>query len=46
MDRLEFRILNALDDHTPTVTGQVLGQGVGHSRLPGGVAAKLEDGAA
>ena len=29
MDRLEFRILNALDDHTPTVTGQVLGQGVG-----------------
>jgi len=29
MDRLEFRILNALDDNTPTVTGQVLGQGVG-----------------
>jgi aldehyde oxidoreductase len=29
MDRLEFRILNALDNHTPTVTGQVLGQGVG-----------------
>jgi len=29
MDRLEFRILNALDDHTPTVTGQVLGEGVG-----------------
>jgi aldehyde oxidoreductase len=29
IDRLEFRILNALDDHTPTVTGQVLGQGVG-----------------
>ena len=29
MDRLEFRILNALDDRTPTVTGQVLGQGVG-----------------
>jgi len=29
MDRLEFRILNALDDHTPTVTGQVLGAGVG-----------------
>ena len=29
MDRLEFRILNALDDKTPTVTGQVLGEGVG-----------------
>ncbi|HEX3353460.1 MAG TPA: molybdopterin cofactor-binding domain-containing protein [Terriglobales bacterium] len=29
IDRLEFRILNALDDHTPTVTGQVLGGGVG-----------------
>ena len=29
MDRLEFRILNALDDRTPTVTGQVLGDGVG-----------------
>ena len=29
MDRLEFRILNALDGQTPTVTGQVLGQGVG-----------------
>jgi CO/xanthine dehydrogenase Mo-binding subunit len=29
MDRLEFRILNALDDHTHTVTGQVLGEGVG-----------------
>ncbi len=29
MDRLEFRIINALDDHTPTVTGQVLGEGVG-----------------
>jgi CO/xanthine dehydrogenase Mo-binding subunit len=29
MDRLEFRILNALDDHSPTVTGQVLGEGVG-----------------
>jgi aldehyde oxidoreductase len=29
VDRLEFRILNALDDHTPTVTGQVLGEGVG-----------------
>src|ERR1700741_2185772 len=29
MDRLEFRILNALDNYTPTVTGQVLGEGVG-----------------
>jgi aldehyde oxidoreductase len=29
MDRLEFRILNALDRQTPTVTGQVLGAGVG-----------------
>ena len=29
MDRLEFRILNALDDHAPTVTGQILGEGVG-----------------
>jgi aldehyde oxidoreductase len=29
MDRLEFRILNALDESTPTVTGQVLGAGVG-----------------
>jgi len=29
MDRLEFRILNALDGTTPTVTGQVLGAGVG-----------------
>jgi len=29
MDRLEFRILNALDDNTPTVTGQVMGEGVG-----------------
>jgi len=29
MDRLEFRILNALTDDTPTVTGQVLGEGVG-----------------
>jgi aldehyde oxidoreductase len=29
MDRLEFRILNALDDQTPTVTGQILGAGVG-----------------
>jgi aldehyde oxidoreductase len=29
MDRLEFRIANALDNHSPTVTGQVLGEGVG-----------------
>ena len=29
MDRLEFRILNALDNQTPTVTGQVMGAGVG-----------------
>jgi aldehyde oxidoreductase len=29
MDKLEFRILNALDDKTPTVTGQILGDGVG-----------------
>lgn len=29
IDRLEFRIANALDDQTPTVTGQVLGEGVG-----------------
>jgi len=29
MDRLEFRILNALSNDTPTVTGQVLAEGVG-----------------
>jgi len=29
MDKLEFRILNALDDDSPTITGQVLGAGVG-----------------
>ena len=29
MDRLEFRILNALEASQPTVTGQVLGEGVG-----------------
>jgi CO/xanthine dehydrogenase Mo-binding subunit len=29
MDRLEFRILNALTGDQPTVTGQVLGAGVG-----------------
>ena len=29
IDRLEFRILNALDRDTPTVTGQRLGAGVG-----------------
>ena len=29
MDRLEFRITNALDASQPTVTGQVIGKGVG-----------------
>jgi aldehyde oxidoreductase len=29
IDPLEFRILNALDNRTPTVTGQVMGEGVG-----------------
>lgn len=29
MDPLEFRILNALDNDSPTATGQVLGEGVG-----------------
>lgn len=29
IDPLEFRILNALNDTTPTVTGQVMGDGVG-----------------
>ena len=29
IDRLEFRILNALENNSPTVTGQVLGEGVG-----------------
>lgn len=29
MDPLEFRILNALENEDPTVTGQVLGEGVG-----------------
>ncbi len=29
IDRLEFRIINALDNDTPTVTGQVLGEGAG-----------------
>src|SRR5437588_5454187 len=29
IDPLEFRILNALDNDSPTVTGQVLGEGVG-----------------
>ena len=29
IDRLEFRILNALDDSSPTVTGQILGEGAG-----------------
>ena len=29
IDPLEFRILNTLENHDPTVTGQVLGEGVG-----------------
>src|SRR6266550_827209 len=29
VDRLEFRIMNALEDDSPTVTGQILGEGVG-----------------
>jgi len=29
VDRLDFRILNALDNEKPTVTGQVMGAGVG-----------------
>jgi aldehyde oxidoreductase len=29
MDKLEFRILNALEDDSSTITGQVLGAGVG-----------------
>jgi aldehyde oxidoreductase len=29
IDRLEFRILNALTNDTPTVTGQILGEGTG-----------------
>jgi aldehyde oxidoreductase len=29
MDKLEFRCVNALDNESPTVTGQVLGGGVG-----------------
>jgi aldehyde oxidoreductase len=29
MDKLDFRVLNALEDHDPTITGQVLGAGVG-----------------
>jgi aldehyde oxidoreductase len=29
MDKLQFRILNALDSCTPTVTGHILGEGVG-----------------
>jgi aldehyde oxidoreductase len=29
IDCLEFRIMNALDEETPTVTGQVLGKGTG-----------------
>jgi len=29
IDPLEFRIVNALDNQTPTVTGQIMGEGVG-----------------
>jgi aldehyde oxidoreductase len=29
IDPLEFRILNALENQTPTVTGQIMGEGVG-----------------
>jgi len=29
IDRLEFRILNVIENSTPTVTGQVFGEGVG-----------------
>jgi CO/xanthine dehydrogenase Mo-binding subunit len=29
IDPLEFRSMNALEDNTPTVTGQVIGEGVG-----------------
>ncbi len=29
VDKLEFRILNALEDNSPTITGQMLGAGVG-----------------
>ncbi len=29
MDPLEFRFLNVLENHTPTVTGQIMGDGVG-----------------
>ena len=29
IDQLEFRIINALDNSTPTVTGQILGEDVG-----------------
>jgi aldehyde oxidoreductase len=29
IDKLEFRVRNALEDNSPTVTGQILGEGVG-----------------
>jgi CO/xanthine dehydrogenase Mo-binding subunit/aerobic-type carbon monoxide dehydrogenase small subunit (CoxS/CutS family) len=50
MDRLEFRILNALSDESPTVTGQVLGDGVGirecfEALRPRWTAARTEAGA-
>ncbi len=42
MDKLEFRVLNALEDHDPTVTGQVLGAGVGMRACLRGLASALE----
>ena len=50
IDRLEFRILNALDNQTPTVTGQVLAEGVGiracfEALRPRWIAARAESAA-
>ena len=50
IDPLEFRIMNALDNHTPTVTGQILGEGVGiracfEALRPRWIAARAEAGA-
>ena len=42
MDRLEFRILKSLEDDTPTVTGQVLGEGVGIRACFEALAAEME----
>jgi aldehyde oxidoreductase len=49
IDPLEFRILNALSNHTPTVTGQIMGEGVGiracfEALRPRWTAARLEAG--